>query len=348
MSWNKHGIQIQLDTTTYCNAKCPQCHRTDLNGLGKVDWLPLTQWTFDDFKKAFSPDDLKLISRFSICPTWGDAIMNNHTKDMVEYIFDNNPLCVVSIDTNGSIRDEDWWWEFGLLSKGGKRQLKVIFAVDGINQEMHSKYRQETDLQKVLNNMKAFADTKSLAVVQTIIFKHNQNHIDDIKKLVKQYGASIHNANYTDRFETNNYIKFIDSKGEEQILEKADNTKEYEKYITKYDETIKCQWQKSNRITISFDGQVHPCCYFSNPYNTPTSTSFKQNELIKSYLENKSDLNIFNNTLSDIIDNIWYIEKLPDSWVSDNPVKQCEKFCSNRTNTNKLYKDIIIIEKNDN
>ena len=50
----KEGELIMwLDISTHCNAGCPQCHRTDVHGLGKADWLPLVQWSLDDFKKAF-------------------------------------------------------------------------------------------------------------------------------------------------------------------------------------------------------------------------------------------------------------------------------------------------------
>ena len=51
-SWKPY-YNIVLDTTTYCNAKCPQCHRTNPNGLDKQDWLPHIQWSINDFKKAF-------------------------------------------------------------------------------------------------------------------------------------------------------------------------------------------------------------------------------------------------------------------------------------------------------
>ena len=47
-----------LDISTYCNAACPQCHRTDRKGLGKIDWLPLIFWDLDKFKRAYSPKDV--------------------------------------------------------------------------------------------------------------------------------------------------------------------------------------------------------------------------------------------------------------------------------------------------
>ena len=51
--WRPEGIKLFMDVSTYCNAACPQCHRTNPKTLEKVDWLPLVQWTLEDFKKAF-------------------------------------------------------------------------------------------------------------------------------------------------------------------------------------------------------------------------------------------------------------------------------------------------------
>ena len=50
--YNKNELSLWLDISTHCNAKCPQCHRTDANGLQKVDWLPVIQWSTEEFKKA--------------------------------------------------------------------------------------------------------------------------------------------------------------------------------------------------------------------------------------------------------------------------------------------------------
>ena len=347
MSWNKHRIKIQLDTTTHCNAKCPMCHRTDPKGLDRVDWLPLTQWTLDDFKKAFNPDDLKLIAHFSFTPTWGDAMMSNHTKGMIEYIFKHNSLCSVSIDTNGSIRDEDWWWEFGLISKGGKYNLIVKFDVDGTTQEMHEKYRQGTDLQKVLNNMRAFAETKSKAYVQTIVFKHNQLYLSDIEKLIKEYGASQHIHVYSDRFDRGiDTFDFTDTNGNIQTLEKADlpiDNENYKNKVAKINENIKCSWGELNEISISFDGQVHPCCYFSNAYDRKDRL-FLDKPLMKSYSNQEKKLNIFHNTLSEIINHQWIKKELPDSWVSEKPINQCIRHCSSKNKLPDYFRDYIPIK----
>ena len=59
--YQRRKLNAWLDITTFCNAACPQCHRTDPETLNKVDWLPLIQWSYEDFKKAFPIKTLKYI-----------------------------------------------------------------------------------------------------------------------------------------------------------------------------------------------------------------------------------------------------------------------------------------------
>ena len=35
MKWDYKNLHVFLDVSTYCNAGCPQCHRTNPEGLGK-------------------------------------------------------------------------------------------------------------------------------------------------------------------------------------------------------------------------------------------------------------------------------------------------------------------------
>ena len=111
------NLEVFVDLSTLCNAGCPQCHRTSVNGLGKQDWLPMIQWSLDQFKSAFPPDLLKNnVTAMSICGTWGDPVMNKDIKEIISYVVQQNPSVFINLDTNGSIRDEQWWWELGMLA----------------------------------------------------------------------------------------------------------------------------------------------------------------------------------------------------------------------------------------
>ncbi len=89
--------------------------------------------------------------------------------------------------------------------------------------------------------------------------------------------------------------------------------------------TIQCEWLKDNRVLVNPDGQVWPCCYLGN-------VSFNNNHpIVKEYENKKDELNLFtNNNLCDIIQHDWFSKTLPNSWNSENPIKQCVEFCGNK------------------
>jgi MoaA/NifB/PqqE/SkfB family radical SAM enzyme len=246
--YREKRLGVWLDLSTYCNAACPQCHRTNPNGLNKAEWLPLVQWSFEEFKKYFPESTLRHIKYMDICGTWGDPIMNKDIFKIVEYIIKANDHIQIGINTNGSIRDSNWWWDLGLL--GGKR-IKVIWAIEGITQEQHSKYRQKTNLNLILENMESFSLAQGLSQVFTVVFKHNEKSLYDIAKLVKSHGAEGIIYTKSNRFWNGSGFEFYDEFGNQDILEESNLSKDifgkvfdlnddhHMKRI--YDETIKCK-----------------------------------------------------------------------------------------------------------
>ena len=219
-----YGLRVFLDISTYCNAACPQCHRTNPNGLDKADWLPLIQWDLDTFKKAYPLSNPRVqYHSFHFCGTWGDPVMNKDLTKMVEYILKNS-RAYVTIDTNGSIRDEEWWWNLGII--GGER-LQVTFAVDGTDQKMHSHYRRNTNLSKVLSNMQELSNTMASAVTRTIVFKHNEKYLDQINEMVKSYGAGRAWFTPSDRWFHGPVFTFTDADGKKQKFERSEIINEY-------------------------------------------------------------------------------------------------------------------------
>ena len=216
--WNKlyknKKLDVWLDISTYCNAACPQCHRTSPRTADKADWLPLIQWSLDQFKSAFPIQSMIHIHRFQLCGTWGDPIMNRDVYSIIEYIVKYSN-CKVVLNTNGSLRDPLWWWQLGFLL--GDRG-SCYFCIDGSDQEMHERYRQKTDLSLVLENMEAFSEfSKSNGF--TIVFKHNENYLKDIYDLAKKYGAEDHCFIPSDRAHHHDTFKYMDPEGNLKFLE---------------------------------------------------------------------------------------------------------------------------------
>lgn len=238
MMYTNKELTAWLDISTFCNAACPQCHRTDTkNNLNKVDWLPLTQWSIEDFKKIFPRDQMQHYRNFDICGTWGDPGMCKDLDKIIQYILHDDPMTsspittkwmhnrhtkFVMLHTNGSMRDEDFWWKLGQTN--GKN-LRIYFTLDGIDQEMHSKYRRKTDLQKTLDHMSAAAEGGADVCTFTVVFKHNEDYIDEILELAKQHGATGHTVIQSNRFYFDTQYEFNNEDGQVEYLEESTRDK---------------------------------------------------------------------------------------------------------------------------
>lgn len=213
------GLIAWIDLTTYCNAGCPQCHRTNPNGLGKVDWLPLIRWDLNQFKKAYPIKSLKYISKFEICGTWGDPIMTKDIFEICQYIIRHSKAWI-QINTNGGFRDDDFWWELGVL---GRDRMQVIFDVEGINQEMHSHYRRKVDFEKLKLNIQSFTAAGGNAFAHIIVFKHNQDHVNRIIDMCyDELGMTDHMVQPSNRFNLGPVEEYIDENGVPFKLEEMD------------------------------------------------------------------------------------------------------------------------------
>ena len=210
-------LVVDVAITNLCNARCPQCQRTDRNGLGTVSTLPLITWSLNDFKKRFNIKCLKDISEISFCGTWGDPLMAKDIEPIVKYIMDNSKVKVM-ITTNGSIRTDKFYWDLGVYCG---RRLSMVIDVDGIDEQMHQKYRRGTSLRKSLDALLSLSQTKAIPLSQSIIFKHNEEYKDQIKELALSHGSQFHQHFNSDRFDGKTEWHFINEKGQREFLERT-------------------------------------------------------------------------------------------------------------------------------
>ena len=367
MIWS-FPIDVMLDITTRCNAGCPQCHRTDPMGLNKASWLPDINWSLEEFKQAFPEKIAKHIYNFDFCGTWGDCLTNQDILPMVKYIREVSPEAYICINTNGSLRNDKFWWELGVT---GDKNLSVVFCVEGTTQEMHQNYRQFTFLDKIFNNIDMLSNTPAKIRTQTLVWKHNENHLDEIEKMCLEHGSRRHHFIATDRWHNKSKLEFS-FKNKSGVLEKTspnwqktfrqthrekkedenrpdyvridrrrftkqpvkDYVKKRMKQLAKKAKTekITCEWGVKNKVVINPDGQVLPCCYFCNPHfynkqDPEVRKWFIEHPVMQEYQKYQKELNVFTASLIDIITHKWFQTILPDSWNTNRPVHQCEKFC---------------------
>lgn len=352
--YNQRLITLDIELTTHCNARCPQCSRTnEKDRVQKRQWLELTSVDINTFAKWFPADMINNVKNFHFSGTYGDPGMCKDLDKIVDYILVNSERSSVSINTNGSMRDSQWWWSLG--AKAGKR-LKIIFDIDGIDQEMHSFYRRGTDLQTVIDNMEAVLDTNAKVSVLTVLFKHNQHYLEDIQNMCRKLGVEKFEVVEGNNFQAGNSYMFVDEDGNQQVLEQVqrniDDSNRINRRVrdhrfnqrAKDYNNIDCISIKSKNLKISSMGMVTPCCYLSNglanlAYYKHTSQVYPNltdngisaegtSAIIQKFLNNFSYYNLNNNSLYDILSSDWFYKDLPESWNSvSTSCFGCKKVC---------------------
>ena len=354
--YNNGKLTLDIELTTNCNARCPQCSRTDHNNnVQKFPWLKLQQVSLKQFKTWFSPKDFLHIQNIHFSGTYGDPGMCKDLKDIVQYIIENGTT-TVSINTNGGIRDTDFWFDIGAI---GQKRLRIIFDIDGINQEMHSFYRRGVDLNKVLENMEAASMTPAKIDVLTVLFKHNQDYLEQIEELGRKHGATGFDSVEGNNFKDGPRYRFIDEEGNEQFLEQVTRD-DREQGLERMDRRVRdhrhhniidehthisCQAIDRANMKVSSFGFLTPCCFISTPlewecgrrndlekvdwYITTYGKDDKEiNPTMKEYVERHQDFILGNKPFEDILKDSWYTKALIESFKQKQTATfACKKVC---------------------
>ena len=319
---------VSVELSTFCNAACPQCPRP---AAVKNKWLKTDNVSYEQFVEWFPKDTLDKIKLFDFNGTFGDPGMCPDLFEIVHYCLKNG--VDVSINTNGSMRDPEFWKLIAYNNKMYDANLTILFDVDGSTQEMHSKYRVGTDLHKILQNMKAASEFCNVGSF-TIVFKHNQDDVDNTIQICKDNGATFHEVIESTRFKYGNKYQGLERCTDERF--KADPNKKGRPVrddrfnIT---DNIKCKSFEDNSLRVGVHGYLFPCCFLSQDVEEIIAHDLiwidklnDNNSLMKKYIHNKSFFNLNSNSFSNIVESEWFKIELKKSFT-DDPHWRCIRTC---------------------
>ena len=257
---------VHLEISSLCNARCPLCPR-NFRGYPYNDGYVETNLTLSQCKHIFTPALLQKLTSIDINGNFGDAVMNPETPDIVEYFKSHNLNLLITISTNGSARDKDFWQRLA------KANITVLFCLDGL-EDTHHLYRQNTSWQTILNNAKIFMDAGGQAIWKMIKFDHNSHQITLCEQLSINLGFTKFVLIDTDRnsgpvFDKHgNLLHTIGNYIGEQNFEIIFHKKKTDMVLLEdivgdivNHKIIKCETKQHKSIYISSTGDIYPCCY---------------------------------------------------------------------------------------
>ena len=249
---------LVLDTTSFCNIECVWCptgqHRNSRTSciMPKEKAINIINY----FSRY-----LKVILLFN----WGEPLLNPYITDIIKTIKKHNIYSILSSNLNIDFTEQT---AYKFITSGLNY---LICSIDGASQETYEKYRKRGSFQKAFNNLKLLIKTKKELNLkepfiewQYLVFRHNENEIEQAKQMAKEIGVD--KINFAKPWCPKDWVSTIDKYSNYNIKK---DVKEYKKY-NNY-----CNWLW-NGIVINANGSVSPCCSvenesedFGNIFETP-------------------------------------------------------------------------------
>lgn len=341
--------RLHIEWTSYCNARCPQCARTDNASL------PLEMISMDSFKEWFTPELIKNVQYMYSCGNYGDPIAHPHCADFVNWFVDNG-CSNVSLHTNGGARDTDFWKQLG------ERKIRVVFGIDGLEDTNHI-YRVGVNWNKLISNVKTFINAGGQAEWAFLIFQHNEHQVEQAKELGNKLGFFNVLIRKTGRFFNHRTVEEMATwpVRDEYVIEPPNNPefrnqsmmflpdlKQQYGNITEYFNTteIKCDAMIGSKVSVNAEGLVLPCNFFNHnlydgrfyepgvlPEANELSTVNGKNQ-VREFLEsyNLDSFNINLHSLEEIFTNPMWAD-LASSWsktLADGRLFECAMTCGSK------------------
>ena len=306
--------QLHIELTTRCNARCPMCMR-NYRGSDFNSGYPLCELSLEDFKHIVTPELLAQLIRpeapvnglvpkvfgfrgVTFNGNLGDFASARDALEIVQYIAKHN--VPVHINTNGSLRNTEWWCKLALPN------ITVGFALDGLA-DTHRLYRQDTDWYRIIEHAQALIQAGGRAIWRFVPFDHNRHQEQACRQLAHELGFVGFENIYDGRDNGPVYTrtgKFSHNIGPAQPGEAPPIEALIENHITWYDAktyrshkdvqnlSMDCLHKKNQEIYIAADGSVYPCCYLgfypqtmSHPGNKELAPMVKENNALQYSLE---------------------------------------------------------------
>ena len=249
---------IELELSTICQAECPLCYR-NYKSFNSHYPNTIIRPLSDIKKQILSYTNLewvRLVGSISEPTLYPDFL------ELVQFIKSNN--IKIEICTNGDTKDSEFWKNLALSLSSDD---KVYFTICGSTQELHEKYRKNTNLKRILENARIFRKYNAIDYAQCIRFEYNDDDFNS-KRFLNMI-SEFTNIYWTETFllKDKSFYKKTDKLDDlVPFSKKRSQYKMIEKIASKkYKEGNNKTWCKAyheNRLQIDVYGNEYPCYLF--------------------------------------------------------------------------------------
>jgi len=271
--------QIQWEPTSYCNANCLVCPRTDKETMLSQPNIVHTQRhsSLDDVQAFInSVSDIRLESLKTVVYNGniGDAMMHPNVDQILIGVDKNRPSISQTLHTNGGGPWAEKFEKIGsyISQQNPDSNIHFVFSIDGLEDTNHL-YRRNVQWKHILKNAEVLRKHKVNVRWRMNRFDHNTHQVDQARDLAKSWGwdfslndgtwggdeinSLIHKPKNVELYKQKVKNWTIDFSNEDYIIENnfPNDTKQYNDV---------CVWKVHKEIQIVSDMSVWPCCWTSH------------------------------------------------------------------------------------
>lgn len=327
---------VQIETSSICNAACPQCLRE--SKYGDYSWFQQKYLPTEFYDRI--PDTVYQSATFNFCGTLGDPCAAPNFLEVIEKVKSKTPN-TISISTNGGMKTSAWWSKLGALL--GPNDY-VVFGIDGL-EDLNHIYRVNVKWNNLIENVQAFIAAGGKAHWQFIPFAHNQHQTEACKQLAAELGFVnfftvdnnrfvLDDAEGKKRYGANNTLlkpPTISAYQSETVINFDPKNNTYESFrATTESASICCESKQRNELYIDVEGRLLPCCYLGAAVYTLDPTD-QYDGFYQHWINHNQDLSLFAHAWEDILVSNYYKE-LEASWTKkygEGRLLVCSAICAN-------------------
>ncbi|UCG28926.1 MAG: SPASM domain-containing protein [Bacteroidales bacterium] len=239
---------LSVEPTNRCNLQCPEClsgSRSLTRNAGFIN-----DQTYDKILSEVSSFVNTLILYFQ-----GEPLLHPDIFNLIRKAHEKKIIVIIS--SNGHFIDPE---NARKIVESGLD--KIIISLDGMDQEVYTKYRVGGNLGKVKKGIEDLVEWKHrlnsltpLIIIQFLVLSHNQHQINDVRRWGREIGVNevqLKSAQLID-FRTGNKLMPDDrysryKRTKDGIFNVKSALKDY------------C-WRTWSTAVITWDGMVVPCCF---------------------------------------------------------------------------------------
>lgn len=237
-------LSVSVEVTNYCNLHCPEC----ASGSGSMKRARgyMDPLFFNDIMKQIGKSLLSCNLYFQ-----GEPLLHPNFPEYLHYTRN----LYKTISTNGHFLTERLSEE---IIKSGPG--KIIISMDGLDQDIYSRYRQNGDLEKVKEGIRNISKTREKLrsnfriEVQMLVNRFNEKQVEEFRKFTKEMSVIpvLKSMQIYDKDSINFWLP-----AEEKFRRYRKNAGEFSIKSTLPDRCYRL-WSVP---VITWDGKVLPCCF---------------------------------------------------------------------------------------